>query len=130
VLAERGDTVAVWLENRHTSAVRVLATSSTICQIPADRKVPALVADIPKMSSISSVPSLTSLPSAVSSGSAAIASGSQLLNQDAQQIANPNNQDLLDPLTNLSQANLLAEAGADVIRASNGMLGTLLDMFA
>jgi hypothetical protein len=82
------------------------------------------------MSSISSVPSLTGLPSAVSSGSAAIASGSQLLNQDAQQIANPNNQDLLDPLTNLSQANLLAEAGADVIRASNGMLGTLLDMFA
>jgi hypothetical protein len=82
------------------------------------------------MSSITSVPSLTGLPSAVGSGSAAIASGSQLLNQDAQQIANPNNQHLLDPLTNLSQANLLAEAGADVIRASNGMLGTLLDIFA
>jgi hypothetical protein len=73
---------------------------------------------------------LISLPSAVGSGSAAIASGSQLLNQDAQQIANPDNQDLLDPLTNLSRSNLLAEAGADVIRASNNMLGTLLDIFA
>jgi hypothetical protein len=82
------------------------------------------------MSSISSVPSLSSLPSAVSSGSAAIASGNLQLSQDAQQIANPDNQDLLDPLTNLSQANLLAEAGADVMRASNGMLGTLLDIFA
>jgi hypothetical protein len=82
------------------------------------------------MSSISGAFPLTSLPSAVSSGSAAIASGSELLNQDAQQIANPDNQDLLDPLTNLSQSNLLAEAGADVIRASNNMLGTLLDIFA
>lgn len=82
------------------------------------------------MNSISAVLPLTSLPSAVSSGSAAIAGGSQMLNQDAQQIANPGNQDLLAPLTNLSQANLLAEAGADVIRASNGMLGTLLDIFA
>jgi hypothetical protein len=82
------------------------------------------------MSSISGALSLASLPSAVNSGSAAIASGSQLLNQDAQQIANPDNQDLLDPLTNLSQSNLLAEAGADVIRASNTMLGTLLDIFA
>ena len=82
------------------------------------------------MSSISGVLPLTSLPGAVSSGSAAIASGGQMLNQDAQQIANPGNQDLLDPLTNLSQANLLAEAGADVIRASDKMLGTLLDIFA
>jgi hypothetical protein len=82
------------------------------------------------MSSIGGALRLISLPSAVSSGSAAIASGSQLLNQDAQQIANPDNQDLLDPLTNLSQSNLLAEAGADVIRASNNMLGTLLDIFA
>ena len=82
------------------------------------------------MSSIGSALPLISLPAAFSSGSAAIASGSQLLNQDAQQIANPDNQDLLDPLTNLSQSNLLAEAGADVIRASNQMLGTLLDIFA
>jgi hypothetical protein len=101
-----------------------------ICQITADRKVRAPDADTAKMSSISGPLPLISLPSAVSSGSAAIASGSQLLNQDAQQIANPSDQDLLDPLTNLSQSNLLAEAGADVIRASNDMLGTLLDIFA
>jgi hypothetical protein len=82
------------------------------------------------MSPISSAFALVNLPSAVSSGSAAIASGSRQLNQDAQQIANPDNQDLLDPLTNLSQSNLLTEAGADVIRASNKMLGTLLDIFA
>ena len=82
------------------------------------------------MNSISTGLPLISLPSAASSGSAAIASGSQLLNQDAQQIANPDNQNLLDPLTNVSQSNLLAEAGADVVRASNNMLGTLLDIFA
>jgi len=82
------------------------------------------------MSSIGSALPLISLPSAVGSGSAAIARAGQLLNRDAQQIANPDNQDLLDPLTNLSQSNLLAEAGADVIRASNQMLGTLLDIFA
>jgi hypothetical protein len=30
----------------------------------------------------------------------------------------------------LGQSNLLTEAGADVIRASDKMLGTLLDIFA
>jgi len=87
-------------------------------------------ASLNKMNSISGALSSINLPSAVSSGSTAIANGSQSLNRDAQQIANPGNQDLLDPLTNLSQSNLLAEAGADVIRASNNMLGTLLDIFA
>ena len=82
------------------------------------------------MNSIGGALSSNNLPSAVSSGSTAIANGSQSLNRDAQQIANPGNQDLLDPLTNLSQSNLLAEAGAAVIRASNNMLGTLLDIFA
>lgn len=82
------------------------------------------------MSPIGSILPLISLPSAVASGSAAIASGGQLLNRDAQQTANPDNLDLLDPLTNLSQTTLLAAAGADVIRASNQMLGTLLDIFA
>jgi hypothetical protein len=85
---------------------------------------------MPKMSSIAGALPLISLPSAVSSGSAAIASGSQLLNQDAQQIANPDNQDLLDPLASLSQSNVLAEADADAIRASDKMLGTLLDIFS
>jgi hypothetical protein len=96
----------------------------------ADFKVRALVADIPEMSSIGGALSLISLPIAVSSGTAAIANGNQMLNQDAEQVANLDNQALSDPLTNLSQSNLLAEAGADVIRASNNMLGTLLDIFA
>jgi hypothetical protein len=80
------------------------------------------------MSPISSAVAVS--PSAVSSGSAAIAGGNQMLNQDALQIANPGNQDDLAPLANLSQANLLAESGAAVIRASNEMIGTLLDVFA
>jgi hypothetical protein len=88
-----------------------------------------LGADTLTMSPISAL-APASLPSAVSGGSAAIAAGNQMLNQDAQQIANPDNQSLLDPLTNLSQSNLIAEAGADAIRASNEMLGTLLDVFA
>jgi hypothetical protein len=99
-------------------------------QIIANGKVRTLVADMPKMSTISGALPLIGLPGPVSSGSAAIASGSQLLSQDAQQIANPDNQDLLDTLANLSQSNLLAESGADVIRASDKMLGTLLDIFA
>jgi len=71
-----------------------------------------------------------SLPSAINSGLATISNGSQMLNQDAQQIANPGNQNLTAPLINLSQSNLAAEAGADVIRTANQMLGSLLDVFA
>jgi hypothetical protein len=81
------------------------------------------------MNPISSV-SPSALPSALNSGAATIAAGNQQLNQDALQIANPDNQDLINPLLDLSQAKLLAEAGADVIGASNQMLGTLLDVFA
>ena len=82
------------------------------------------------MSSISSAMSPASLPSAINSGLATISKGSQMLNQDAQQIANPGNQNLTAPLVNLSQSNLVAEAGADVIRTANQMLGSLLDIFA
>jgi hypothetical protein len=82
------------------------------------------------MSSISSSLSSVSLPSAVNSGLATIAAGSRQLNQDAQQIANPDNANLTDPLLNLKQSSLLAEAGAAVIRTSNEMLGSLLDVFA
>jgi hypothetical protein len=71
-----------------------------------------------------------SLPSATNSGLATISNGSQMLNQDAQQIANPGNQNVTAPLINLSQTNLAAEAGADVIRTANQMLGSLLDVFA
>jgi hypothetical protein len=82
------------------------------------------------MSSISTAFPPVSLPSAVNSGLATVAAGSLKLNQDARQIANPGNGDSLTPLVDLPQANLQAEAGAAVIRASNEMLGTLLDAFA
>ena len=82
------------------------------------------------MSSISSAISPATLPSATNSGLATISNGSRRLNQDAQQIANPGNQNLTAPLVNLSQSNLVAEAGADVIRTANQMLGSLLDIFA
>ena len=82
------------------------------------------------MSSISSAISPATLPSATNSGLATISNGSRMLNQDAQQIANPGNQNLTAPLVNLSQSNLVAEAGADVIRTANQMLGSLLDVFA
>jgi hypothetical protein len=59
-----------------------------------------------------------------------IATGNQQLNQDAAQIANAGDQTPINPLVDLSQSSLLAEAGAEVIRASNQMLGTLLDAFA
>jgi hypothetical protein len=70
------------------------------------------------------------LPGAASSGLAAIAAGNQQLSQDAAQIANPANGTPVASLVDLSQASFLAEAGAAVIRASDQMLGTLLDTFA
>jgi hypothetical protein len=82
------------------------------------------------MSSISSAISPVTLPSATNSGLATISNGSRMLNQDAQQIANPGNQNLTAPLVNLNQSNLAAEGGADVIRTANQMLGSLLDVFA
>jgi hypothetical protein len=82
------------------------------------------------MSPTSSISSLISLPSAQSSGLSAIATGSRRLDQDAQQIANPNGQNATDSLLDLNQALFAAQAGADVISTSNKMLGTLLDLFA
>jgi outer membrane receptor for monomeric catechols len=77
----------------------------------------------------STLPSL-GIPSALNSGIAAIATGSQQLSQDAQQIANPANENFTDPLVDSTQAVPLTEAGAEVIRTSNQMLGSLLDVFA
>jgi hypothetical protein len=87
-------------------------------------------ADTGVMSPISSVFPSVAVPGAASSGLATIATGNQQLNQDAAQIANAGNQTPIDPLVDLRQSNLLAQAGAEVIRASNQMLGTLLDAFA
>jgi hypothetical protein len=82
------------------------------------------------MSPTSPVAASTGLPSAQSSGLAALAASNRQLNQDAQQIANPDNQNMTNPLLDLSQAKLLTEAGADILRTSNQMLGSLFDMFA
>ncbi len=87
-------------------------------------------ADNPLMNPISGVLPPVASPSATSSGLAALASGNQRLTQDAQQIANPNNQDLINPLLDANQSLLLFEAGAAVLKTSNRMLGSLLDVFA
>ena len=87
-------------------------------------------ADNLQMSTISSISPSASLPSAQNSGLAAIASGNQRLSQDAQQLANPDSQNIAAPLVDLHQALVLAEAGANVISAENKMLGTLLDALA
>lgn len=82
------------------------------------------------MSPITGIRPSPALPSATGSGLATLATANQQLTQDAAQIANPANAVPIGPLADLSQANLLAEAGAAVIRTSNQMLGTLLDTFA
>ncbi len=82
------------------------------------------------MSSLSAVSPPVGPPSAVYSGLDAFATSNRRLNQDAQQIANPGNQNITNPLLDASQSLLLAEAGAAVIRTSDRMLGTLLDAFA
>jgi hypothetical protein len=82
------------------------------------------------MSPISGILPAPMLSGAVGGGLAAIAAGGQQLGQDAAQIANPANGDLITPLVDLTQAKLLAEAGAAVIRTSDRMLGSLLDTYA
>jgi hypothetical protein len=82
------------------------------------------------MSSIGSISSSANLASAQNNGLAAIATSSQQLSQDAQQIANPDSADVTAPLVQLNQALALAQAGANVINAENKMLGALLDAFA
>jgi hypothetical protein len=82
------------------------------------------------MSRISSALPSVSFPSAQDSGRAALATSAQQLSQDAQQIANPAIENPTHPLLDLSQSSLLTQAGTAVIRTSNEMLGTLLDVFA
>lgn len=82
------------------------------------------------MSPISGEFPSVSLPSALSSGLTALATSNQQLSLDAQQIANPENQNLINPLVDASQSLLLTEVGAALIKTSNQMLGTLLNTFA
>jgi hypothetical protein len=79
------------------------------------------------MNTINSVTS--SVSAATNSGLSTISAGNQRLDQDAQQIANPNG-DATGSLLDLPQASIQAQAGADVIRTSNQMLGSLLNAFA
>jgi hypothetical protein len=73
---------------------------------------------------------MNAISSISGSGLAAIAAGSQQLNDQARQIANPDHPDVTGALVGTTQSLQLAQAGADVISTSNQMLGTLLDMFA
>jgi len=59
-----------------------------------------------------------------------MAAGNQRLTQDAQQIANPDSQNVTAALVDLNQSRVLTEAGANAISTENKMLGTLLDSFA
>jgi hypothetical protein len=81
------------------------------------------------MSPISSIFPAMTPPNPQDSGLAAIAVGDLKLSKDAQQIANPDNQNVSGPLVDLSQSRLMTEAGAKVISAEDQMLGTLLDAF-
>ena len=82
------------------------------------------------MSPIGSIFPSLSAPSAQASGLSALAAGNQKLSQDAKQIANPDSLNATASLVDLNQSRVLTEAGADVIRTENKMLGTLLDSFA
>ena len=82
------------------------------------------------MSPVSNVAVSVNLPNAQDSGVTAVATGNQKLSEDAQQIANPDSPDVTGSLVDLNQALVLTEAGANVIRTENKMLGTLLDAFA
>lgn len=78
------------------------------------------------MKPITSIPSV-SAPSALESGCAALDKSNQQLNRDAQQIANPNRQDLTTPMVDSKRALRLTQAGAAIIRTADKMLGALLD---
>jgi hypothetical protein len=82
------------------------------------------------MSPVSSIPFSANPASAQDSGLNAIATGSQRLGSDAQQIANPDSPNVASSLVDLNQSLVLAEAGANVISTENQMLGTLLDVLA
>jgi hypothetical protein len=81
------------------------------------------------MTPINKVSPLVSLPDAQASGLAAIARGAEKLNQDAQQIANPDSPNVTGALLDLNQSRVITQAGANVLRTENKMLGSLLDMF-
>lgn len=79
------------------------------------------------MSTINNVAS--SVPPALNSGLATVSAGTQRLAQDAQKIAD-SGASATGSLVDLNQASLQSQAGADVLRTANQMLGSLLNAFA
>lgn len=100
------------------------------CVLSNHTQVGLTRADTALMSTIGSINSSVNLPSTQTSGLNAIAAGTQKLNADAQQIANPNGTDDTAPLVDLNQALVLAQAGANVISTENKLLGSLIDALA
>jgi len=82
------------------------------------------------MSPITSGFQAVGLAGAENSGRAAVNTGAQLLNQDAQVLSNPDNPDLASPLVGATQSLLLTKAGAAVLETADKMTGTLLDVYA
>lgn len=70
------------------------------------------------------------VPNALASGEAGLAGATSRLDAAAAAVADPNVTNLVDPLVEATQASLAAAASAQVIKASNSLLGTLLDIYA
>ena len=82
------------------------------------------------MSPINKVSPSGSLPDARPAGSPPSRAAQRSLVKTHQQIANPDSPTATGALLDLNQSRVLTEAGANVLRAENKMLGSLLDMFS
>jgi membrane protease subunit (stomatin/prohibitin family) len=90
----------------------------------------ATTATAPRANGPAAAGSTAGLNGALQSGVGLINSASAELDQDAAEIADPAAPDLTAPLLDLNQSKFMAEAGAAVVRASDRMLGSILDAFA
>lgn len=77
------------------------------------------------MSPIAATPS-----SAFAAGQAGLSASSNRLDQAAAAVASPATTDYVDPLVEANQASFQAAASAQIIKTSDSLLGTLLDIFA
>lgn len=68
--------------------------------------------------------------SAQANAYAGMQKGFENLAQNAQKIANPNNQDLTQPLIGQMQDKTLVEVNAKSFKNADDRIGTLLDLFA
>ncbi len=81
------------------------------------------------MTVISTASAGTGLSGALDSGAASLTAAGQRLNGDASQVAKQGS-DATGALLDTQQARLQAQAAVAVIRTSNAVLGTLLDIRA